>query len=85
MEQRSALKEHVQSVGPAINYKKAEQVWDSYYKTMYTLKSVAADIRATKEVAAEVIKKVRGRGRGGGVILNGRWGTVTVVIGSLQS
>jgi TFIIF-interacting CTD phosphatase-like protein len=58
------LKEHVQSVGPALNYRKTEQMWDSYYSTVYTLKRVSADIKATKEVAAEAVKKVREGGRG---------------------
>ncbi len=57
-EKRADLKEYLQSAGPAVNYKKSEQVWDNYYKTMFTLKTVASDIRGTREDAAEIIKKV---------------------------
>ena len=58
LEKKGDLKEHLSSAGPALNYKKTEQVWDNYYKSMFTLKTVAGDTRATREEAAEVLKKV---------------------------
>lgn len=60
-EQVSALKDHMAEVGPALNYKKADQVWDNYYKTMYTLKWVWQDTKATRQQAADIIQKVSGK------------------------
>ena len=57
-EAKPALKTHLQEAGPAVNYKRTEQVWDNYYKTLFTLKAVASDVKAAKEEANELVKKV---------------------------
>lgn len=56
--QKEALKQHMQEAGPALNYRKAEQVWDNYYKTMFTLKTVSQDLRQAVNEASEILKKV---------------------------
>ena len=60
-DQRAALREHVETTGPALNYKKVEQVWDNYYKTMFTLKTVSLNLRKAGSDASELITKVSRR------------------------
>ena len=51
---------------PALNYKKVEQVWDNYYKTMFTLKTVWLHVRKAGSGASELITEVSRRAGGGG-------------------
>ena len=51
--------QHIHDTGVAINYRKAEQVWNHYYRTMFSLKTVAADLRRARSEAAELREKVR--------------------------
>ena len=45
--------------GPALNYKKSEQVWDNYHKTIFSLMSVSQELRQSAKEATELMEKVR--------------------------
>ena len=50
------------TVGPALNYKKSEQVWDNFHTTIFTLGCISREIKMAGQEAADLAKKVCGEG-----------------------
>ncbi len=56
--EKEALRQNLHDKGVAANYRAADQVWDNYYKTLFSLKTVAADLKKARAEAAELKDKV---------------------------
>lgn len=57
-EGKTGLQEHIATMGTGLNYRRTEQVWENYYKTIFTLGCVSKEIREAGQQAAQLAKKV---------------------------